>query len=271
MITGKSSQITINPASVLARVRADAAMNGLAQKLIAPTQDIGTPDAKIRLGWVDTVDYTAWTCNAYVGDQGTLLPNLPMMANARPVAQTMGVFTQVGNEYILLGLLQRDNVGGPAQGGADFRIYKPNSTGRASTTTPTADPELVFWGQAGRKYIVQAVLLVTNSISNTSNDFQWGVSVPSGSSWSGGGLNPDVSVTAMTGLVGWQGTFGAVGVTFAVGLGPGINVVNRIQLDLSVAIGATSGPVAITWSQFSSSPTVTTVRSGSWLKADVCN
>lgn len=271
MITGKSSQITINPASVLARVRADAAMNGLAQKLIAPTQDIGTPDAKIRLGWVDTVDYTAWTCNAYVGDQGTLLPNLPMMANARPVAQTMGVFTQVGNEYILLGLLQRDNVGGPAIGGSDVRIRKSADTGRASTSTATADPHLQFLGQAGRTYLVQFVLIVSNSLDNIGPDIKVGLSTPTGASWSGGGGNADVGLTGMVGSANWTGVVGANVNTLPYGIGNGANVPNMIMFSASVVMGATTGTVAVIWSQNGSSPTVTTVKAGSWLKADVCS
>lgn len=105
MIVGKSAQATIDPKSVLARVQASAAMSGLAQRLIRPTQDIGTPNAKIRLGFVDSVDYANWECTALIGDQTTLIPGLPMLANAEPVAQAMGMFAQVGNEYTLIGMM----------------------------------------------------------------------------------------------------------------------------------------------------------------------
>jgi hypothetical protein len=89
----------------LAQVQASAALGGLAQRLIRPTQDIGTPDAKIRLGFIDSVDYANWVCTALIGDQTTLIPGLPMLANAEPVDQAMGMFAQVGNEYTLIGML----------------------------------------------------------------------------------------------------------------------------------------------------------------------
>lgn len=260
----------VEPATVLARARADSALRGVADKLIIPTKDIGTPDSKIRLGWVDLINYDTWLCRAYIGDQTTPIPNLPIAANARPVQNAMGVFVQVGNEYTLIGMLMRDQVGGPALGGADFRVRKPVSLARNTTSTIAADPDLRFWAQAGRSYLVEVAVILSQTTTNAAVDFKSGFTGPSGFAWSGGGHGPDIGATTAVGNGNWAALVGAVGSTLAFGPVPiAVNPV-LIVYNVSVTMGTTSGYVSFAWSQNASSPTTdTTVHQGSFLKADV--
>lgn len=265
----------VNPATILARARADTALRGVADKLIIPTKDVGTPDAKIRLGWVDLVNYDTWLCRAYIGDQTTPIPNIPIMANARPLVEAMGVFYQMGNEYVLMGMLQRDTVGGPQLGGSDFRVRKAVSLARNTTSTIAADPDLRFYGQAGRSYLCEAAVIVSQTTTNNAVDFKMGVTGPSGFSWSGGAAGQDLAATTAIGNTNWAALIGAVGSTLAFGVVPATPVTlvvnpEMISFKFSVTMGTTSGYVAFAWSQNASSPTTDiTVHQGSFLKADV--
>lgn len=261
----------VQPAVILAKARSDAALRGVADKLILPTKDIGTPYAKMRLGWVTTVNLDNWTCSAYVGDQGTPLPNLPIAANARPVQNGMGAFLQVGDEYTLMGMLMRDQVGGPSLGGADHRVRKPTNLARNTTSTIAADPDLRFFAQAGRSYLVEVAAFVSQtSTTNAGVDFKCGFTGPAGFSWSGGGAGPDVGVTSQVGSSNWACQIGAVGATLSYGIPMLLDAPLCISLKVSVAMGTTSGYVSFAWAQNASSPTNdTSVRAGSWLKADV--
>lgn len=265
----------VQPAVILAKARSEAALRGVADKLILPTKDIGTPYAKMRLGWVTTVNLDNWTCTAYVGDQGTPLPNLPIAANARPVQNGMGAFMQVGDEYTLTGMLMRDQVGGPSLGGADHRVRKPTDLIRNTTSTIAADPDLRFYAQAGRSYLVEIGVLVSQNSTNAAVDFKMGMSGPSGYSWSGGAAGLDVGATAEVSTGNWAAQIGAAGATLSFGVIPATAVTlvphpTIIDFKLSVAMGVNSGYVSFAWAQNASSPTTdTSVRAGSWLKADV--
>lgn len=260
----------VQPALILAKARSDAALRGVADKLILPAKDIGTPYTKMRLGWVTLVNLDNWTCTAYIGDQGTSLPNLQMAANSRPVQNAMGVFLQVGDEYTLMGMLMRDTVGGPSLGGADHRVRKPTNLARNTTSTIAADPDLRFFAEAGRSYLCEVAACVSQTSTNAAVDFKMGVTGPSGFSWTGGADGPDLGITAAVGSGNWAALIGAAGATLSFGLIPVANSPVLISFKFSVNMGTTGGYVSFAWAQNASSPTTdTTVHAGSWIKADV--
>jgi hypothetical protein len=99
--------MTGSPSDILGRAKTDSSLRRLATKIQQPTDDRGTPFSKTRIGFVSTIDYAAWTCTAYFTDLLTPVPNIPILDEVNAAPDTQGVFTQVGNEYTLVGMLSR--------------------------------------------------------------------------------------------------------------------------------------------------------------------
>lgn len=270
--------MTGDPKAILGRAQGDSALRLLAEKIQQPTAPIGTPAAKIRMGTIVSVDATNWTCEALIGEMVDTTPGIPMVGDISPGLYSMGVFCQVGNEYTLIGVLQRDQFDGH-RGASSYRIRKQVDQVRTATTTVAADDELQFYGMAGRSYIVEAGVVVSQDGSSLTPDFKLGFVLPAGASWTGGGPGPAVSMTVPPGLpsdptptdgqANWRAFAGAGASTLSYGVNGNVNQNTLILVHASIRMDTTGGMCSFAWAQNASAGVGTIVRAGSWLKADI--
>lgn len=143
--------------------------------------------------------------------------------------------------------------------GAVVTRHKPSDTTRASTTSPTSDPDLITSALPANSVWEVHAWLAWNS--PTSADIQLGGSGPSGSTFPNGFQAVGTSATDAFSAIdqGFSNNY----YSHARG-GTGGDITG--QLNGTLFIGATPGAFSIAWAQLSSSTTGTVLRKGSRLR-----
>lgn len=270
----------VHPADILQNAKTSIATSRLADTLRRQSDPGGTPYAKMRLGYVNAFNPATWTVTALIGDLLTPIPNIPVLGNVLPAVQAAGLFAQTGGgsttEYTLVGMLPKD-AGTPTYGQV-WRIRKP-AVETITNSGANDDADLRFYGQAGRTYLFEALLIVQQN-TITDMDIKVGWTLPSGTTWSGGGPGPISTIAAgsadaSTGAgANWRARMNSTGglLPFGVEVSTGAGVdgpLDMIPLQGSIHMGATSGLCIISWGQNAPNTASTKVREGSYLKVDM--
>jgi hypothetical protein len=271
----------VKPSEVLSKLTIEAQTAGLSGKLQRTITPAGTPDAKLRLGYVMAFDPATWTVTAMIGDQLTQITGIPALAGFQPMIEQAGMFMQTGgdgtSQYTLIGMLGQGSTGGGA-----VRVRKSADQSTTNSTTLGADTHLNFYAQSERSYIFEAQVFVQQN-STTAVNFNIGWILPSGATYSIGGVGPTISPAAgndslLTASGQYRGGMGAVsGDKLAFGVEvttPTNGAYNTRHASISVSgvitMSATSGLCSLGWCQNTGVAGVSTrVRAGSWLKVDV--
>lgn len=135
---------------------------------------------------------------------------------------------------------------------------KTVDTGRASTTSPTADPELSLPVAANATYAYDLLIHYTGGTNGTS-DAQFGLSAPSGALGFTFCLRHQISGLTFNDIL--QTSFGTV-------INAGTNGTSNpigFWARGSIKTSSTAGQLALIWAQNTSSGTATTVKGGSYL------
>src|SRR5215831_533880 len=139
-------------------------------------------------------------------------------------------------------------------------VVKPSDTGRNTTTTPAADPDLTLPVAAGASYEVRATIQNKGG-TNGSSDAQFGLSAPSGST--GFVIVTRQQITLFPTTTTDRNALGSVSNAGTNGTGNTL----PCRIDAVVNVGGTAGNVAVIWAQNTSSGTNTTVITNSALVA----
>lgn len=151
-----------------------------------------------------------------------------------------------------------------------IRIRKAADQPVTNNAAIVPDTHLQFSALASRFYIVTAMLIVTQSANSTAADFKIGFSLPAGATWTGGAPNPDASIgTTAVGSGNWTAQFGAAAATLSYGLDGNAANFTALFLHATVAMSTTAGTVALAWAQNTATAITTTVKGGSYLKAEL--
>lgn len=272
----------VRPADILQSAKASASVGRVAEIIGRQIDPGGTPYGKVRLGYVQTFDPATWTCTALIGDLLTVLPGIPVLGHICPANESAAMFlqTSVGGktEYLLIGTMPKDP--GTPTYGQTWRIRKTAEESVLNSASAISDAELRFTGQAGRTYLYDALLLVTQNGTTTAADVRAGWALPSGATFSGGAIGPISSLaqsnssSESTGAgVNWRAQINTVG-TFPYGTDPNTggteNYPIMVRLQGSIKMGATPGICAVAWAQQTAQGGITTrVKEGSFLKVDM--
>lgn len=270
----------VKPSEVLSKLAVEsqtAGLSGKLQRIIAPE---GTPDAKVRLGYVMSFDPATWTVTAMIGDALTQITGIPALAGFQPMVEQAGMFLQTGGDgttqYTLIGMLGQGSTGGGA-----VRVRKSADQSTTNTTTLGADSHLNFYAQSERSYIFEAQVFVRQN-STTAVNFNIGWILPTGATYTIGGTGPTISPTlGSLSLLTASGQYRAgVGSVSGDKLAFGVEVTNQANGTYStqhshvhvtgvITLAATSGLCSLGWCQNTGVAGVgTQVRAGSWLKVD---
>jgi hypothetical protein len=159
-----------------------------------------------------------------------------------------------------------DLAGYPAVMGGDSKSYytsflsgyKTGDTGRASTTTLSADPDLTIQVQAGAVYIVDVHLIVSGA--NGTGNLKWDFDVPSGSTfpyWS-------IYNTVTPNFVGQENVPSPPAALISNTTG----VANNLPVAISgLLTAAVAGTFDVKWAQGTISATNSWMRTGSFIRA----
>jgi hypothetical protein len=150
------------------------------------------------------------------------------------------------------------------QGLVDDHIRKAKpapGTARQSTTTLTADPDLVLPLQANYTYMIHGVMYST---SPASADIQFAISFPALATATFGASRLATSVAAATGDGDWGAYDSATSGVSAIGVG-GTGGVQYTTISSTVVMGSTAGDFTIMWAQLASVASDTTLEGGSWI------
>ena len=139
-------------------------------------------------------------------------------------------------------------------------VVKPSDTGRNSTTTPTADPDLTVPVAAGASYEVRATIQYKGG-TNGASDAQFGISAPASST--GFSIVTRQQITSFPTTTTDRNALGAVSNAGTNGTGNTL----PCRIDAQVTTAGTAGNVAVIWAQNTSSGTNTTVIAGSCIVA----
>lgn len=273
----------VKPSEVLSKLTVESQTAGLSGKLQRTIAPEGTPDAKVRLGYVVAFDPQTWTVTAMIGDQLTEIQSIQVLGHVQPMVDQAGMFVQTGGDgttqYTMIGVLTQGSTGGTM-----WRIRKSADQNVTNTATLQPDNELKFYAQDQRAYLFQAVLFVRTN-SNVSveptSDFAVGWTLPTGASWSGGGSGPDTAVVGgpdsqetsnsqYRGMTGQPSTtrlpFGVEPANTAGVFG---NRISTITVSGSIKMGnAASGLCTLSWCQNIAASASVQVREGSYLTVD---
>lgn len=273
-MTSRTPPEQVNPARLLQDVRGRAQISRVAKNLSRRIDPPGTPFAKTRIGYVTAFDPQTWTVSATIGDQLTTITGIPAVSNIQPIIDAAGLFTEVSREgttqYTLIGMLVRE---GADRGGACVRVRKTANQGVNNSTAIQLDADLKFYGLPGRTYIADYRLVMSmNFASNTTADFKYGWSLPTGASWTGGGPGPVASSAVSAdrqATPSWKAFINTVGSTEygSIATTAGDPVV--YEWNGTIKMGATPGWCTVTWGQFVAVSGTTTVHEGSFLRADM--
>jgi hypothetical protein len=274
----------VRPADILQKAQTTLSVSRLAETIGRQIDPGGTAYAKMRLGYVTAFDPATWTCTALIGDLLTPIPNVPVLAGVLPAIEAPGLFAQTGGssttEYTLMGTLPKDP--GTPTYGQMWRIRKSADQGVLNSASAVPDTELNFLGQAGRNYLVDALLIITKTGTEQLSKFKLGWIMPSGTTWSGGAVGPIQTLAASldssqsTGAgANWRAYSNTVGT-----LPYGIDVRTDTGVESygvlvhwkgSIKMGATSGTCSLAWAQqvAGGGGITTRVKEGSTLSVDM--
>lgn len=143
---------------------------------------------------------------------------------------------------------------------------KASSTARTSTTTETADPELVLSMRVGT-FDIAGVLLVS-SAANAAGDFEYGYS------WTGGGMTvtmghagPHNSLASGSQVDG-EFTYLAADSSTPTSTMPYGASIAGVAIPIAARVVVTvAGTLSLIWAQQSSNANATTLLAGSWITA----
>lgn len=272
----------VRPADILQQTQTSQAVNRLAETLGRQIDPGGTPYAKMRLGYVTAFDPATWTCTATISDLLTPIPGIAVLADVLPTIESAAIFAQTGGssttQYILIGMLPKD-AGTPTYG-KTWRIRKPAEQAVLASASAIADDALFFYAQAGRSYIYDALLLVSQNGTTLAADVRAGWILPSGASFSGGAIGPISSLASSsssqesTGAgTNWRAQVNTTG-TFPYGTDPNAtgteNFPIMVRMQGTIKMGATAGVCSVAWAQQTAQGGITTrVKEGSFLKVDM--
>ena len=139
-------------------------------------------------------------------------------------------------------------------------VMKASDESITSDVNRQNDDELLFAVAANEDWAFQVWALV--SAGAEAGDINFGLSVPSGATWTMAGTGPTLSATDPLNASGNYEAGGA-------NLGFGIDATLKVGIILTgyVSVGGTPGTVTLMWAQWGSDATATTVEAGSWLLA----
>lgn len=269
----------VKPSEILNNLQADRQVGLLSDKLKAQIQPAGTPDAKLRLGYVAAFDPATWTVTALIGDQLTSIPNIPVLQGVLPLVEQAGMFAQVSRdattEYTLIGML-----GQGSKGGGAWRIRKSADQAVTNSASIGADTHLNFYAQSERSYIFEAQLFVRQNSTVDTLDFNVGWVLPAGATYTIGGSGPATAIVAgnaSQASASGQYRAGVAAVSLdklSFGIEPattgGVYDFHTVSIVVSgcITMGATSGLCSVGWCQNVGAAASTQVRAGSWLRVD---
>jgi hypothetical protein len=270
----------VEPQRVLANLQQSVQLSKLSSKLQTFKDPGGTPDAKIRLGYVSAFDPQTWTVTAQIGDQVTAIPNIQVLGHVQPMIGQAGMFIQTGgdktSQYTMIGVLTQGNTGGTVA-----RVRKTADQTTSNTTTIGPDAELQFYAQSERSYIFEAQLFVQQNSSTVFNHFNIGWLLPTGSTYCIGGAGASTAIVTgnasqaastsqfRAGVDSVPGDKLAFGVEKATVNGVYDAWSSSIIISGTIKMAATSGLCQLGWCQNTGGAgTSTKVRAGSWLKID---
>lgn len=268
----------VKPSEVLSALTVESQTAGLSDKLKRIVTPPGTPDAKVRVGYVSTFDPATWTVTAFIGDSVTPIASVPVLAGFQPIEEQPGMFLQTGgdgtSQYTLIGM-----IGIGSTGGGTVRIRKSADQTITNSATVTADTHLTFYAEAQRSYIFQAQLFVQQN--NTGDpDFNASWLLPSGATFSMGGAGAAVAITGGNGSQAafngqWRANTAAVsgtklsfGIEAAAGAAYDFHIVS-VLVSGTIVMDVTGGLCSLGWCQnVAVASNTTKVQAGSWLKVD---
>jgi hypothetical protein len=140
--------------------------------------------------------------------------------------------------------------------------FKPNFTDRSSTTTLTPDPDLSIPVVANAVYVMQSSLLV-HSTDPAAGDFKMQFTAPAGSVLLGTAVGFTSTATLNTNVVAAGFTLNTVP-TFGIGVATA-EPWNPVHLQGLLNVGGSSGNFVLTWSQVTSSATITRLQTNSFV------
>lgn len=272
----------VRPKDILQKAQSAQAVNKLADTIGRQIEPGGTPYAKMRLGYVTAFDPVTWTCTALIGDLLTPVSGIAVLAEVMPAVEGAAMFAQTGGksttQYILIGTLPKDS--GTPTYGRTWRVRKPAEQSVLNSASAIADNDLFFYGQAGRSYIYDVLLLVSQNGTTTAADVKAGWILPSGATFSGGAIGPISSLAQSnssqesTGAgTNWRAQVNTTG-TFPYGTDPNTtgteNYPIMVRMQGTIKMGATAGTCSVAWAQQTAQGGITTkIKEGSFLKVDM--
>lgn len=182
-------------------------------------------------------------------------------------AQTItGLWTYTTAPVLPDGALTTDMIAGLGgyvdgrRGQTTVRLVKQTATGRASTNTPTLDPDLNFPAAAGDAWDISLYLEFDG---DPTADFKWTVTVPAGSTIHGTAAGLTTAAVSVSSSQAWNTLSGP----------PASNVLQwgiyasatdcSGRIDATVQLGATAGTIGLSWAQGTANATATTLHAGS--------
>lgn len=274
----------VRPTDILQKAQTSQAVSRLADVIGRQIDPGGTPYAKMRLGYVTAFDPVTWTCTALIGDLLTPISGIAVLGNVLPPIEAAALFAQTGGksttEYTLIGSLAKD-AGTPTYG-QTWRIRKAADQSVLNSASAVPDTHLNFIGQAGRNYLVDALLIITKTGTEQLSKFKLGWIMPSGTTWSGGAVGPIQTLAASldssqsTGAgANWRAYSNTVGtLPYGIDVRTDTGVESYgvlIHWKGSIKMGATSGTCSLAWAQqvAGGGGITTRVKEGSTLAVDM--
>ncbi|NUK07457.1 hypothetical protein HRW18_05395 [Streptomyces lunaelactis] len=141
-----------------------------------------------------------------------------------------------------------------------LQVIKQSQTLRASTTTLTADPELVLPLEASAQYIIDGHIIY--GAASATPGLQCSIVGPAGSSGVWSANAPAVSAVPDPALMRWR----SFGLSSSTGFGSNgsNNAGMRIHANITTT---TAGNLSFNWAQSVSNATATEVQAGAWIRA----
>lgn len=274
----------VQPGLLLQQAKAGGLTKRLAEIIKSQGTPAATPYAKMRLGYVMSFDPAAWTVTAVIGDLLTTIPNIPVLGGVLPAIEAPGMFMQTGGdrttEYTLIGTLPKDP--STPTYGQMWRIRKTANQSVSNSIAIQTDTDLKFYGQAGRTYLFEILAIASKTGTEVLMDMVLGWTMPSGTTWSGGGPGPAVALGASTDAgqstaagANWRALSNAVGtLPYGVDQGDAISGLGKavsVMFCGSLKMGATSGVCSVVWGQKTApgAGVGLTIQEGSYLKVDM--
>lgn len=146
---------------------------------------------------------------------------------------------------------------------------KATTTSRNTTTTDTADPDLVLAVAVSRTYDIKGVLLVS-SAANAAGDFKHSFSFPTGATFTLTAIGVHDALASSSsgdGQFGSNDLLDATSPTGSLSYGASTSPTG-IQVEARLVTGSTAGNLTLLWSQLSSNANNTNLLGGSWLTAE---